>query len=75
MRGGSAQAGSHSIILSGVTTFDGSGPSGFIVTSFGFGGSGAVGGSAAGGGDATGNFTLILRKGAAGWKIIHDHTS
>ena len=31
--------------------------------------------TAAGGGDASGHFTLILRKGAAGWKIIHDHTS
>lgn len=31
--------------------------------------------SAAGGGDASGHFTLILRKGPAGWKIIHDHTS
>jgi uncharacterized protein (TIGR02246 family) len=27
------------------------------------------------GGDASGRFTLILRKSAAGWKIIHDHTS
>lgn len=24
---------------------------------------------------ATGRFTLILRKTAAGWKIVHDHTS
>ncbi len=31
--------------------------------------------TAAGGGDASGRFTLILRKTAAGWKIIHDHTS
>jgi uncharacterized protein (TIGR02246 family) len=31
--------------------------------------------SQAGGGDATGHFTLILRKGPNGWKIIHDHTS
>jgi uncharacterized protein (TIGR02246 family) len=31
--------------------------------------------TAAGGGDASGHFTLILRKGPAGWKIIHDHTS
>lgn len=31
--------------------------------------------TAAGGGDATGQFTLILHKGPAGWKIIHDHTS
>lgn len=29
----------------------------------------------AGGGNASGNFTLILHKGAKGWKIIHDHTS
>ena len=29
----------------------------------------------AAGGDASGRFTLILRKTAAGWKIIHDHTS
>lgn len=29
----------------------------------------------AGGGDASGKYTLILRKTAAGWKIIHDHTS
>ena len=29
----------------------------------------------AGGGDASGQFTLILRKGPKGWKIIHDHTS
>ena len=31
--------------------------------------------SQAGGGDASGRFTLILRKTAGGWKIIHDHTS
>ena len=31
--------------------------------------------TAAGGGDAAGRFTLILRKTAAGWKIIHDHSS
>jgi uncharacterized protein (TIGR02246 family) len=31
--------------------------------------------SAAAGGDTSGRFTLILRKSAAGWKIIHDHTS
>jgi uncharacterized protein (TIGR02246 family) len=31
--------------------------------------------SAAGGGDATGRFTVIFRKTAAGWKIIHDHSS
>ncbi len=31
--------------------------------------------SAAGGGDASGRFTLILRRTAAGWKIIHDHSS
>ena len=31
--------------------------------------------TAAGGGDASGRFTLVLRKTAAGWKIIHDHTS
>jgi len=31
--------------------------------------------SQAGGGDATGHFTLILRKTAKGWKIVHDHTS
>lgn len=29
----------------------------------------------AGGGNASGRFTLVLRKTAAGWKIIHDHTS
>jgi uncharacterized protein (TIGR02246 family) len=31
--------------------------------------------SIAAGGDASGRFTLILRKTAAGWKIIHDRTS
>ena len=31
--------------------------------------------SAAGGGDTSGRFTLVLRKTASGWKIIHDHTS
>ena len=31
--------------------------------------------SASGGGDAMGRFTLIFRKTAAGWKIIHDHSS
>jgi len=30
---------------------------------------------AAAGGDASGRFTLILRRSAAGWKIIHDHSS
>ena len=30
---------------------------------------------AAGGGNASGRFTLVLRKTASGWKIIHDHTS
>jgi uncharacterized protein (TIGR02246 family) len=29
----------------------------------------------AGGGDASGRFTLVVRKTAAGWKIIHDHSS
>ena len=29
----------------------------------------------AGGGDATGRFTLVIRKSAKGWKIIHDHSS
>ena len=29
----------------------------------------------AGGGDASGRFTLVIRKTAAGWKIIHDHSS
>jgi len=31
--------------------------------------------SEAGGGNASGRFTLVLRKNAQGWKIIHDHTS
>lgn len=31
--------------------------------------------TAAGGGDASGRFTLIWKKTAHGWKIIHDHTS
>lgn len=31
--------------------------------------------TAAGGGDASGRFSLVLRKTAAGWRIIHDHTS
>ena len=31
--------------------------------------------SAAGGGDSSGRFTLIWKRTAAGWKIIHDHTS
>jgi uncharacterized protein (TIGR02246 family) len=31
--------------------------------------------AAAAGGDTSGRFTLIFRKSAAGWKIIHDHTS
>jgi uncharacterized protein (TIGR02246 family) len=31
--------------------------------------------TAAAGGDTSGRFTLILRKSAAGWKIIHDHSS
>jgi uncharacterized protein (TIGR02246 family) len=31
--------------------------------------------TAAGGGDASGTFTLVFRKTAAGWRIIHDHTS
>ncbi|HLH16177.1 MAG TPA: SgcJ/EcaC family oxidoreductase [Bryobacteraceae bacterium] len=31
--------------------------------------------SAAGGGEASGRFTLVLVRRAAGWKIIHDHTS
>ena len=30
---------------------------------------------AAGGGNASGYFTLIFRKTASGWRIIHDHTS
>src|SRR5262249_22447184 len=29
--------------------------------------------SAEAGGNATGLFTLVLRKGPAGWRIIHDH--
>jgi len=31
--------------------------------------------TAAGGGDASGRFTLVIRKTAHGWKIIHDHSS
>lgn len=31
--------------------------------------------TAAAGGDTAGRFTLIFRKSAAGWKIIHDHSS
>ena len=31
--------------------------------------------TAAAGGDTSGRFTLILRRSAAGWKIIHDHSS
>lgn len=31
--------------------------------------------TAEGGGEASGRFTLVWRKSAAGWKIIHDHTS
>jgi len=31
--------------------------------------------TAAGGGDASGRFTLVLRKTAKGWRIIHDHSS
>jgi uncharacterized protein (TIGR02246 family) len=27
------------------------------------------------GGDKTGLFTLVMRKGSNGWRIIHDHTS
>jgi ketosteroid isomerase-like protein len=27
------------------------------------------------GGDKSGLFTLVMRKGADGWRIIHDHTS
>ncbi len=27
------------------------------------------------GGNSTGLFTLVMRKGAHGWRIIHDHTS
>lgn len=31
--------------------------------------------TAAGGGDAAGRFTLVLKRTAKGWKIIHDHSS
>ena len=31
--------------------------------------------AAASGGDTSGRFTLILRRTAAGWRIIHDHSS
>jgi uncharacterized protein (TIGR02246 family) len=31
--------------------------------------------TAAGGGDASGRYTLVWKKTAKGWKIIHDHTS
>jgi uncharacterized protein (TIGR02246 family) len=31
--------------------------------------------SEAGGGDTSGRFTLVLRKTAKGWRIIHDHSS
>jgi uncharacterized protein (TIGR02246 family) len=31
--------------------------------------------TAAGGGDASGRFTLVLRRTAQGWRIIHDHSS
>jgi len=31
--------------------------------------------TAAGGGDTSGRFTLVLRKTAKGWRIIHDHSS
>ena len=31
--------------------------------------------TAAGGGDSSGRFTLILRRGPSGWKIIHDHSN
>jgi uncharacterized protein (TIGR02246 family) len=31
--------------------------------------------TAEGGGDASGRYTLILHRGAKGWRIIHDHTS
>jgi uncharacterized protein (TIGR02246 family) len=31
--------------------------------------------TAAGGGAAWGRFTLIVRQGKGGWKIIHDHTT
>jgi uncharacterized protein (TIGR02246 family) len=30
---------------------------------------------ASAGGDASGRFTLVWRRTAAGWKIVHDHTS
>ena len=31
--------------------------------------------TAEGGGDATGRFTLVWKRTAQGWKIIHDHSS
>lgn len=31
--------------------------------------------TAAGGGNASGRYTLVLRRSASEWKIIHDHTS
>jgi ketosteroid isomerase-like protein len=31
--------------------------------------------TAGAGGDTSGRFTLIIRRSAAGWKIIHDHSS
>jgi uncharacterized protein (TIGR02246 family) len=31
--------------------------------------------TAAGGGNASGRFSLVLRRTAQGWKIIHDHSS
>jgi uncharacterized protein (TIGR02246 family) len=31
--------------------------------------------SSAGGGDATGRYSLVVRRGPSGWKIVHDHTS
>ena len=31
--------------------------------------------TAAGGGDAAGRFTLVLKRTAKGWKIVHDHSS
>ena len=31
--------------------------------------------AAASGGDTSGRFTLIFKRSAAGWKIIHDHSS
>jgi uncharacterized protein (TIGR02246 family) len=31
--------------------------------------------TAEGGGDTSGRFTLVLRRTAAGWRIIHDHSS